>query len=341
MLNNDYLQKSAVSSHVWDIEDEAILAEPGIFAEYTYNNEDKFSWVVGLRGDYAMVDGEYYYNAKPEFLITPRSHIRWAITPTTILRASAGLGSRRQNLVTDNIWMMTTSREILNLDNLYDDMEQALTVGGSISQTFKLAGDDMATISFDYFRSQFFNTMVFDQETANNTIAIYNSHERSFTDNYQVDFNWTPFKGFDLFATFRYTNAKMTLERGGEQILVERPLTSRYKGLINIQYAVRRWVFDVTAQLNGPMRLPELDGNLVKAVENPELSPVYPMFFAQVSYKISNLTIYAGCENIANYKQMTPIVGTDAPYMPGFNSSMVWGPLTGIKGYVGIRLNIY
>jgi outer membrane receptor protein involved in Fe transport len=243
--------------------------------------------------------------------------------------------------------MMTTSREILNLDRLHDDMEQALTVGGSLTQTFNLAGDDMATISFDYFRSQFFNTMVFDQETTDNSILIYNTTGRSFTDNYQVDFNWTPFRGFDLFATFRYTNAKITVERDGKQTLVERPLTSRYKGLINIQYAVRRWVFDVTAQLNGPVRLPELDGDLVKAVENPSLSPIYPMFFAQVSYKMSNLTLYLGCENIANYMQghnghgQAPILGGDAPYDPGFNSSAVWGPLMGRKFYIGLRLNIY
>ena len=343
-MNNDYIQQrigdDKLPTRSWNFAGSATLLEPGVFAEYTYQIEDKFSLVVGLRGDYSTVKGEYYYDAKDKFLVTPRSHIRWSITPRTTLRASAGMGYRRQNLVTDNIWMMTTSRNI-DMQGLNDDMEAAATFGGSLSQTFPLANDDQATISFDYFRTQFFNTMVFDQETVDNSILIYNSNGKSFTDNYQVDFNWTPFKGFDLFATFRYTNAKMTLERGGEQILVERPLTSRYKGLINIQYAVRRWVFDVTAQLNGPMRLPELDGNLVKAVENPELSPVDPMFFAQVSYKISNLTIYAGCENIANYKQMTPIVGTDAPYMPGFNSSMVWGPLTGIKGYVGIRLNIY
>ena len=343
-MNNDYLQQRIGDDNLptrsWDFVGQATLLEPGVFAEYTYQLEDKFSLVVGLRGDYSTVRGEYYYDAKDKFLVTPRSHIRWAITPRTTLRASAGMGYRRQNLVTDNIWMMTTSRNI-DASRLNDDMESAATFGGSLSQTFPLAGDDQATISFDYFRTQFFNTMVFDQETADNSILIYNSNGKSFTDNYQVDFNWTPFKGFDLFATFRYTNAKMTLEQGGEQVLVERPLTSRYKGLINIQYAVRRWVFDVTAQLNGPMRLPELDGNLVKAVENPELSPVYPMFFAQVSYKMSNLTIYAGCENIANFKQMQPIQGFEAPYAEGFNSSMVWGPLSGIKGYVGIRLNIY
>ena len=348
MMDDVYSHFGSNDGNVWGLNNNSTLMEPGVFAEYTYQIEDKFSLVAGIRGDYAMVGDNYYIaNAKSEFIVTPRAHIRWSITPRTTLRASAGMGSRRQNLVKDNIWMMTTSREILNLDGLNNDMEQALTVGGSLSQTFPLAGDDMATISFDYFRSQFFNTMVFDQETADNTLLIYNSKGKSFTDNYQVDFNWTPFRGFDLFATFRYTNAKITLERDGEEVLVERPLTSRYKGLINIQYAVGRWVFDATAQLNGPVRLPELDGDLVKAQENPNLSPIYPMFFAQVSYKISNLTLYAGCENIANYMQgvkghgQAPILGGNNPYNPGFNSSAVWGPLMGRKFYIGLRLNIY
>lgn len=358
MMDNDYLQQavsgsdgSSVVSPMWSLRGRSMIAEPGIFAEYTYQIEEKFSLVVGVRGDYSMTNGEYYIaNDKGRMLFTPRSHIRWSITPSTTLRASAGMGYRRQNLVTDNIWMMTSSRNILLTDAFMrdgNDMEAAATFGGSLSQTFRLAQDDMATISFDYFRTQFFNTMVFDQETADNTTLIYNSHDRSFTDNYQIDFNWTPFRGFDLFATFRYTNAKITLDRDGEKVMVERPLTSRYKGLINIQYAVGRWVFDATAQVNGPMRLPQLDGDMDKAVNNPDLSPVYPMFFAQVSYKISNLTLYLGCENIANYLQGTkghgtkPILGGDAPYAPGFNSSAVWGPLMGRKFYIGLRLNLY
>ena len=349
MMDNDYLQQDASSGKpqpMWEKRGRATLAEPGVFAEYTYNNEEKFSWVVGLRGDYSIVNGSYYYDAKPEVLITPRSHIRWAITPRTTLRASAGMGYRRQNLVTDNIWIMTSSRNLVT-DNLTDDMERAATFGGSLAQTFRLAGDDQATISFDYFRTQFFNTMVFDQERGDNTTHIYNTDGKSYTDNYQIDFNWTPFRGFDLFATFRYTNAMMTLEQEDKKILVERPLTSRYKGLINIQYAVQRWVFDVTAQMNGPMRLPELKGDMDAAQNNPTLSPVYPMYFAQVSYKMSNLTLYAGCENIANYLQgvsggRAPIIKDgNTAYDPGFNSSMVWGPLMGRKFYIGLRLNIY
>ena len=350
LMDDSYSHFGSADDNIWSLANNGTLMEPGIFAEYTYQLDEKFSLVAGIRGDYALASADYYVEseeARNKLLITPRTHIKWSITPRTTLRASAGLGYRRQNLITDNIWMMTTSREIIDLKGLNNDMEAAATFGGSLSQTFRLAGDDQTTISFDYFRTQFLNTMVFDQETADNTILIYNTTGKSYTDNFQVDFNWTPFRGFDFFATFRYTNAKMTLERDGEEYLVERPLTSRYKGLINIQYAVQRWVFDVTAQLNGPVRLPELGGDLVKAQTNPTLSPSYPMFFAQVSYKMSNLTLYLGCENIANYLQGVdgngnlPIVGGNAPYAEGFNSSQVWGPLMGRKFYIGLRLNIY
>ena len=92
---------------------------------------------------------------------------------------------------------------------------------------------------------------------------------------------------------------------------------------------------------DSPVRLPELDGDLVKATENPNLSPIYPMFFAQVSYKISNLTLYLGCENIANYIQDDPILNAADPFSPAFNSSSVWGPLMGRKFYIGLRFNMY
>ncbi len=344
MLDNDYRTFRVADKTVmpaWSLTGEGTISEPGVYAEYTYSIKDKFSLVVGMRADYSAVGGDYYiHNAKDRMLLTPRSHLRWSITPRTTLRASAGMGYRRVNLITDNIWGMTPTRPIRLADNLLnggDDMESAVTFGGSLSQTFRLAEDDQATISFDYFRSHFFNTMIFDQENASNEILVYNSKDKSYTDNYQVDFNWTPVRGLDLFATFRYTNSRITLDRGGEKIAVERPLTSRYKGLLNVQYAIGRWTFDATAQYNGPMRLPSLDGDL----QQEQLSPSYPMFYAQVSYRASNLTLYAGCENIANYMQHDAILGASAPYSPGFNSSVVWGPLMGRKFYIGLRLNIY
>ena len=130
-------------------------------------------------------------------------------------------------------------------------MEKALTAGGSLTQIFTLVKEEDATLSFDYFRTQFYNSVIADQEYSPNDIYIYSSDKRSFTDTYQVDFSWTPVERFDIFATYRYTNSRMTIDRpDGSTALVERPLVSRYKALLNLQYSTRynRWVFDVTAQ---------------------------------------------------------------------------------------------
>ena len=333
--------------------------EPGVYAEYTYTLPQKFSFVLGLRGDWmgaknvkpmgavadaASMVNSAYYTPKQRFVLTPRTHIRWDITPTTVLRGSAGLGYRRASIFTDNIWMLATGRKAM-VKNLNDDIEMALTAGGSLTQTIKWGGYSDATISFDYFRTQLFNTVLADQElgakggTPDDEIWIYNTGGRSFTDTYQVDFQWTAVKGLDIFATYRYTNAKVSVMRDGKSMLVERPLTSRYKTLLNIQYATpyRRWVFDVTAQYNGGMRRPSLDGDLSRA----EISPAYPMFYAQVSHKIRDWEIYVGCENILDYMQKDPILNAADPFSPAFNSSSVWGPLMGRKFYVGLRFNLY
>ena len=305
-------------------------SEAGAYTEYTFNLKDKLSVVAGLRYDYA-----FYFK---KHLLTPRAHIKWNITPTTIFRASAGLGHRPTDIVTDNIGIMATGR-IINIAPNLNRMEHALTAGGSLSQSFSTFAPNDLTVSVDYFYTQIFNTVVVDQENSPYTIDIYNNYGRSRTHTAQIDLTWTPIKRFDIFATFRYTDSRYTINNHGAPTMVERPLVSRYKALINLQYAtnMRKWVFDVTAQLNGPARIPTQTGDL----KDSTLSPIYPMLFAQISRRIKKWEIYAGCENILNFKQKHPIISGDDPYSTDFNSSLVWGPLTGYKIYLGVRFNLY
>ncbi len=309
--------------------------EAGAYAEYTYAVKDKFSLVAGIRGDY-----NHYYD---RFFVTPRGHIKWNITPTTTLRASAGLGYRSTNLITDNIGVLATGRAIGFLDGDFaglDRMEKAVTFGGSLTQVFKLVREEDATISFDWFRTQFDHAVVVDQEYDPTAILFYGSDGRSYTDTYQIDLSWTPVERFDIFATFRYTSSEMTIQRpDGSVAHVERPLVSEYKTLLNLQYATkfRRWVFDVTAQLNGPMRVPTQTSDLADAY----WSPRYANFFAQVTRKIGKFDLYVGCENIGDYRQHDPILGAENPWSTGFNSMNVWGPLMGRKFYFGLRFNLY
>ena len=307
-------------------------SEVGAYTEYTYNIKNKLSIVAGMRYDYA-----FYFR---QHLLTPRAHIKWNITPTTVLRASAGLGHRPTDIVTDNIGIMATGRYLT--DNFYasvDRMEHALTAGGSFSQSFSTFAPNDLTISVDYFYTQIFNTVVVDQERSDCYISIYNNRGRSRTHTAQIDITWTPIKRFDIFATFRYTDSRYTINRDGEaSVFIERPLVSRYKALINLQYAtnMRKWTFDFTAQLNGPARIPTQTGNL----KDSSYSPIYPMLFAQVSRRIKKWEIYVGCENLLNYKQKNPIIDGDTPYLTSFNSSLIWGPLMGTKAYLGVRFNL-
>ena len=307
--------------------------EVGAYAEYTYAVKDRLSVVAGLRGDYNA-----FYD---RFFLTPRGHVKWNITSSTALRASAGLGYRSTDVITDNIGMLATGRALIipELDAL-NRLEKALTVGGSLTQTFGLVNPGDATLSFDYFRTQFYNAVVVDQEYDPETIRVYSSTDRSWTDTYQIDFTWTPVERLDIFATFRYTDSEMTIDRpDGRTARVERPLVSRYKTLLNIQYATkfRRWTFDATAQLNGPSRIPMQTGDLADSY----YSPRYPMFYAQVSRKVGKFDIYVGCENIADYRQEDPILNWQNPYDYRFNSMNVWGPLMGRKFYAGLRFNLY
>ena len=307
--------------------------EVGAYAEYTYAVKDRLSIVAGLRGDYNA-----FYD---RFFLTPRGHVKWNITSSTTLRASAGLGYRSTDVITDNIGMLATGRALIipELDAL-NRLEKALTVGGSLTQTFGLVNPGDATLSFDYFRTQFYNSVVVDQEYDPETIRVYGSTGRSWTDTYQIDFSWTPVERLDIFATFRYTDSEMTIDRpDGRTARVERPLVSQYKTLLNIQYATkfRRWTFDATAQLNGPSRIPTQTGDLADSY----YSPRYPMFYAQVSRKVGKFDIYVGCENIADYRQENPILHAQNPYDYRFNSMNVWGPLMGRKFYAGLRFNLY
>ncbi|MBR7169623.1 MAG: TonB-dependent receptor [Alistipes sp.] len=315
--------------------------EVGGYAEYTYAIKDKFSLVAGVRGDYNA-----FYD---RLFCTPRGHVRWNITPLTTLRLSAGLGYRSTNIFTDNIGVLTTGRHIVfnhgqhvtpEQFEAFDRMEKAVTLGGSLTHTFSLAGSENATLSVDYFRTQFSDAVVVDQEYNPAWIDIYTSDGKSYTDTYQVDFSWTPVERLDIFATFRYTDSKMTIDRpDGTTAEVERPLVNNYKTLLNVQYATRfrRWVFDVTAQLNGSARIPSQTGNLADDSHSPE----YPMYYAQVTRKVGRFDLYVGCENIADYRQKEPIMNAANPYSSAFNSMNVWGPLMGRKFYFGLRFNLY
>lgn len=337
--------------------------EIGAYAEWTATLHKNFTLIAGLRGD--------YNDLTKRWLVTPRAHIKWDITPRTTLRASGGFGYRTPRALIENLGALATGYRILSgyhvlpmsvatsgnenidksiADRDYNQLEKAWTLGGSLTQTFKLGHDDNASLSIDFFHTRFTRSLIATQEPLSQSILLYSSSGLNYTSTWQLDFTWSPIERLDVLATMRYTHSRIELPAAeatmsGDYYLsdniqvVERALSSRFKGLINVSYATkfRVWVFDFTAQLNGPMRVPGAGFN----TDGSYHSPTYVQLFAQVTHKIGRAEVYAGCENITDYRQKDAIIAPDAPFSSEFNSMNVWGPLMGRKFYVGMRWNLY
>ncbi len=321
------------------------LSDAGIFGEYTFHAGDKFSSIVGLRGDWYKKTG-----SKVVGKFSPRLTLKYTPVEEIVIRANGGRGVRYATPLIDNIGVFSTGKLFTGA---YNDhiLEDAWTVGGNVTYYFPIGATSNTYLSFDYFRTQFAQQMVVDYERFANTIDFYAlDGKRSYTDNYQLDFSIDPVERFNITVTCRYTDAKIELAGQG---LVEKPMTSRFKGVLNLQYATRmsKWTFDFTASLNGSCRVYDFmkvlkgeDGNLLYPGGR---TPVYPMLYAQVTRKLRTVDIYLGAENLTNFKQAPAIIGTKGtdgfvnPRIPTFDASAIWGPLMGIKAHVGLRFTLW
>ena len=304
---------------------------PGAFAQYTFSGHEKMTLIIGLRGDYHNRFG---------FLFTPRTNFKYNITDHIIFRVSAGRGYRSPNVISENIGFLASSKKynMQSVKNL--DIEKAWNYGANLSFYIPILGNETLTVGLDYYRTDFDNQAIVDMEYDRRQIFFYNLRGKSYANAWQIDVNTTLFKGFDVFAAFRLNDTKITYSYGEYSFTTEKPLTNKYRGLVNLSYATNfdKWKLDVTAQFNGSCRLPVLSDNGYHVAK--EWSPAYPLYFIQITKKTKRLDVYAGCENILNYKQKNPIIDAENPFGPIFDASRVWGPLMGRKIYAGIRLRI-
>ncbi len=196
----------------------------GAFAQYTFAPGDKFTFMLGARGD---------HNSGYGWLFTPRANVRWAPVQAVVLRASAGRGFRSPNVIAENIGLLGSSRRIDAGSITALDIERAWNMGGNATFYIPIWRGRMATLSLDWFHTRFQNQAVVDMERDAGNVYFYNLDGRSTADVWQADLNLSPFEGLELMAAFRYNDTRITYSDGGVRHTVEKPLMSRYRGLVN------------------------------------------------------------------------------------------------------------
>lgn len=298
---------------------------PGAFFQYTYSDGTKLNVIAGLRADHHNEFGLFY---------TPRLHARYSLNPHTIIRISAGKGYRSANVLAENISLLASSRQLIFHEK--PRLEEAWNIGVNLSKHFDINNREL-TLSVDAYRTDFINQVIVDRDSDVNRVLVYNLEGRSRANSFQVEANYELIDGLSATAAIRYNDVKMTY---GNQLL-EKPLVNKYKGLISLSYVtnLKKWQFDLTSQFNGQTRLPSTD-QLPEQYRLAEYSPRYTILNAQVIKYFRKWNVYLGAENLTNFKQDHPIVAAHDPYGKYFDSSIVWGPVYGIKVYAGLRYTI-
>ena len=295
-------------------------AVPGAFAEYTFNLNDKFIALAGLRADYNSYFGAF---------VTPRLHLKYNVSDHLNLRASAGKGYRSPNVLAENNFLLASNRTMHIANDL--KMENAWNYGLSAQTLFPVFGKEL-TLTGEWYYTNFINQVVADMDSDPHAVTFSNLNGRSYSSSAQIEANMEVLKGLTMTLAHRITDVKTTI--GGE--LREKVLTDRSKSLITASYQtpLKKWQFDFTAQFSGGGRLPDPDVQtpLWKSTYDP-----YTIMNAQITKYFRTWSVYLGSENLTSFVQENPIIDVANPGSSDFDASMVWGPMHGRKIYIGFR----
>lgn len=314
---------------------------PGIFAEYTWSGNERWSVIGGVRYDQHNLFGG---------MLSPRLHARWSVTENVSWKIAAGRGFRTPNPFMEQLGTWASQRQWWGYDSRDPQPEIATNFGTNLTSKFRLNYRE-ASLTLDAYSTRFENKLVVDLDQATNAIHLYNLSGSSFANTAQAEFNWDMHRRWDVRLAYRWVNAHTDRILGNP---TEDPFVSKHRGFSQISYASQlderegQWRADATFQWVGAQRLPA-------TAENPELfsRPDYAPDFYQLNAQLTRqftpeFSVYLGVENALNYKQDRPIIGADYGDNPVaqqdfnqyFDASLVYGPIFGRMFYAGLRWGI-
>jgi outer membrane receptor for ferrienterochelin and colicin len=320
---------------------------PGAYLQYTFNYRDRFILLAGIREDRSSLHG---------FFTTPRVHVKYNPFDRFHVRASVGKGFRTANVLTENSFLLSSSRRIAIDGDL--KQEEAVNAGLNLAFYIPLGGKDL-TVNAEWYYTNFIRQVVVDMDYDAHEACFYNLDGESFSSSFQIEATYQfPFlRGFTATAAYRYTDTQTDYRDPGAPVAdsrgyanmsaayrepvrrLKKPLANGYRGMLTASYQspLKKWQFDVTGQFNGGGRMPLPDAY------NPlwdERFSSFQVWNAQATKFFRTWSVYAGAENVFDFTQPNPVIDATNPRGYNFDGSMIWGPVHGRKLYIGFRYSI-
>lgn len=322
---------------------------PGIFAQDEITFSEKHKVLLGIRYDYNSIHGNIF---------TPRFAYKLKINENNILRLNAGTGFRVVNLFTEDHAALTGSREVVIAENL--DPEKSVNANLNYIKKIYFPNGTFLGIETTAFYTRFSNKIVSDYATDPNKIIYNNINGYALSQGIScnTDINFTNGLKFILGATYMDVS---NVENG----IKTRPyLTENFTATWAVSYKITpiNIAIDYTGNVYSPMKLPLLSDTDPRSPN----SPWYSLQNIQFTYSgWKNFELYAGIKNLLNFtpKQKNPflisrtedpfdknvqydtngkvLVTPNNPYGLTFDTTYVYGPNQGIRGFFGLRYNLF
>ena len=322
---------------------------PGIFIQDEITFSEKHKVLLGLRYDYNSIHGT---------ILTPRLAYKWKINDNNIFRFNAGTGFRVVNLFTEDHAALTGAREVVIANNL--NPEKSVNANLNFIKKIYFDNGTFLGVETTAFYTRFSNKIIPNYEADPNKIIYSNIDGYALNQGIScnTDLNFTNGLKFILGATYMDVS---NVENG----IKTRPiLTENFTGTWTVSYKINpiKLSIDYTGNVYSPMKLPLLSETDPR---NPD-SPWYSLQNIQFTYSgWKNFELFGGIKNLLNFtpKRNNPflisrtedpfdknvqydsngqaMVTPDNPYGLTFDTSYVYGPNQGIRGFFGLRYNLY
>ena len=303
----------------------------GGFFEYSFDNFNNLNLVAGLRYDTHNNMGSFF---------TPRFHMRYTPLDRFTVKASYGQGRKIANIFAENQQMFYSNRSIEIIESEPGNStyglnpEKAPNYGLSLDKGFNLFGGQ-GNFIIDYFKTDFDDKVIIDFEYPG-IVQIYNATDKkSYYQSFQAEIIYS-LNRFNMTTAYKNYDVQISYNDG----IKSKPLQPSEIFFLNIGYESQNnngklWKYDFTLNRVGKQRLMRNPRD-ISSYTNP-----HTFINAQVTKVFSEkFELYAGGENLLNYKQENPIIFSEDPSNSLFDASVIHGPIFGSVFYAGFRFKV-
>jgi outer membrane receptor for ferrienterochelin and colicins len=311
---------------------------PGVFAQDEIKLSKRNTLLVGVRYDYNDIHGG---------IASPRFNWKYNSEKADIIRLSFGTGYRVVNLFSEDETVYSGSRKV----EIRSELQPEKSWNTNLNYQ-KTITHEKGFLSLDgsIFYTYFTNKVVADYDTDPTKVIFDNlkGYGELKGASLNVDANFT--NGIKITLGGTYTD----IYRMEENVKIRQKKTPIFTTNYAISYTHPKTqiAFDVTGNIYGSMDIPLITDDIREAN-----SPVFNISNLQISRRFNNgLQIYAGVKNLFNFFPEQKIVYQSNELRPEqiknaalgifpkgyyFNTDASYAPIQGIRGFLGVRWNLF